>query len=80
MFDDRFSSQPPAAAAEGDGPANVADVDVEWSGAAGLAAQIRAKSMLIAATEADRLRLVARLADAVTAEAVAQAHRGHQPG
>ena len=40
--------------------------------AAWLATQIRSKSLLIAAGEADRLTLVAQLADEVTAEAVAE--------
>src|SRR4051794_23483225 len=46
--------------------------EVEESVRTGLVAQIRAESVLIAAAEARRLRLVARLADWVTGEAVAE--------
>src|SRR3954471_389187 len=45
--------------------------EVEDSVRTGLVAQIRAESVLIAAAEARRLRLVAQLADWVTGEAVA---------
>src|SRR4051812_22747595 len=52
--------------------------EVEESVRTGLVAQIRAESVLIAAAEARRLRLVAQLADWVTGEAVADlAALGH---